>query len=72
VLAGLGVILGLAASIALGRLISSILFQISPTDPVALIISSLIMGTTALIAGYLPARRASRVDPAVALRGTAA
>ncbi len=68
VLAGSGVALGLAASIALGRIVRGALFGITSTDPIALAAAVLVMGTMALLAGYLPARRASRVDPSAALR----
>ena len=68
VLAGIGVLLGLAASLALGRLVRSALYGITAADPIALMASALIMCGVAFFAGYVPAYRASRVDPAVALR----
>ena len=68
VVAGFGVVLGLGASIALGRMLKAALYGITSTDSVALLLSVLIMTMMALLAGYLPALRASRVDPAAALR----
>jgi putative ABC transport system permease protein len=67
-LTGIGAAIGLVGAMAASRLIASILFGIKPTDVVTFVAASLIMGTIALIASYLPARRASRVDPMVALR----
>jgi predicted permease len=67
-LAGIGVLIGIGASVALGRVVRGLLYGISSSDPIALLAAALIMGAMALVAGYLPARRASRVDPASALR----
>jgi putative ABC transport system permease protein len=67
-LAGIGLAAGLAASAALARLLASLLFQVSPFDPEALGSVSLLLLGVALLACYLPARRATRVDPLVALR----
>jgi predicted permease len=67
-LAGIGVLLGLLASVALTRLMSSLLFNLSPTDPVTFGVSTAVLLTSALLACYLPARRAVRVDPMAALR----
>jgi putative ABC transport system permease protein len=63
-----GVALGLAASWLLTRLITKLLFQVSATDPIAFIGISLLLVVVALLACYLPARRAARVDPLQALR----
>jgi putative ABC transport system permease protein len=68
VLAILGVGLGLGGAIALTRLISDLLFAVSPTDPVTLTAVSLLLAGVALLASYIPARRAMRVDPIEALR----
>jgi predicted permease len=67
-LAGMGVALGLALSVALTRLISSLLFGIRSADPLTFAGVSAILMTVALLACYFPARRAMRVDPMVALR----
>jgi putative ABC transport system permease protein len=67
-LALLGVAIGIAASLALTRLISTLLFGVSTTDPLAFSLAATVLVTTALIACYLPARRATRVDPIVVLR----
>jgi predicted permease len=63
-----GMIIGLGAAMVATRLISSQLFGMSPTDPPTITIALLTMLAVAALAGYLPARRASRVDPLVALR----
>jgi len=69
VLALAGTVAGLAASVALSRYVrSSFLYEISPTDPVALAAAALLMITVAALAGSLPARRAARVSPVVALK----
>jgi putative ABC transport system permease protein len=64
----LGAAVGLAGALAASRVISSLLFQVSPTDPIALASACAALLTVALIAAYLPARHASRVDPARALQ----
>jgi putative ABC transport system permease protein len=67
-LALIGVVIGLAASFALTPLMSSLLFAITPTDPVTFIVLAFLLAAVALAACHLPARRASRVDPMVTLR----
>jgi putative ABC transport system permease protein len=67
-LAGVGVLLGLAGSYALTRLMTSLLFEVQPTDRMVFTIVSLGLLLVALIACYIPARRATKVDPLVALR----
>jgi predicted permease len=67
-LAAVGVALGLAASLAAGRLIGWMLYDVSPADPVVLGSMSLLLTGVVLLATYLPARRALRVDPVMSLR----
>lgn len=67
-LAGIGLAVGLAVALAATRLLSSLLYGVRPTDAVTFAAVSFILLVVALIASYLPARRATRVDPLVALR----
>jgi predicted permease len=67
-LAATGAVLGLAAAIPATRLLRSQLFGVSPGDPLTLIAVAAVLGLVSLAAAYLPARRATRVDPVVALR----
>jgi putative ABC transport system permease protein len=66
--AGTGIAIGLAAAFALTRLMSSLLYRVSVTDPVTFIAGPALFAAVAVVASYLPARRAMRVDPAIALR----
>jgi ABC-type antimicrobial peptide transport system permease subunit len=63
-----GVSLGLASTWALGRVVRSMLFAIEPTDLVSIAIAGVVLVAVALAAAAIPARRASRVDPTMALR----
>jgi putative ABC transport system permease protein len=63
-----GLTIGLLTSLALSRFLSSLLFDISRTDPATFAFISILFGSVALVACYLPARRAAKVDPLVALR----
>jgi len=67
-LAGAGILLGAAAAFGLTRLMKSLLFGVVPTDTTTFVVVCLGLGVVALAASYLPARRATKVDPLVALR----
>jgi putative ABC transport system permease protein len=67
-LTAVGVVIGIVGAIALTRLIHSLLFNTSATDPFTFILISLLLSLAAFFACYIPARRAARVDPLVALR----
>jgi ABC-type antimicrobial peptide transport system permease subunit len=63
-----GIALGTIASFAVARLIASLLFQTMPTDPLTFVGMVVLLGGVALLAGYLPARRASKINPMATLR----
>jgi ABC-type antimicrobial peptide transport system permease subunit len=67
-LVGSGIVLGLLAAAALGRLIASQLYGVTATDPLTIVGAAALLLFVALVAGYLPARRATRVNPVLALR----
>jgi predicted permease len=67
-LAAIGAFIGLVVAVASGKWISSQLYQVSPSDPVTLVSMVAMLVVAAVLASYLPARRAVRIDPAVALR----
>jgi ABC-type antimicrobial peptide transport system permease subunit len=64
----IGIAFGLAGTFAMTRLIRSLLHEVSPTDPLTFICVSLLLAGVALLAMYIPARRAAKVDPMKALR----
>ena len=67
-LVGAGMATGLALALASSRLIESLLYGMKSYDPAVIGLSILAMSSAALLAGYLPARRATRIDPMAALR----
>jgi putative ABC transport system permease protein len=66
--AGIGVVLGLVGAALLSRSMTTLLFNVQPTDPAVYVAVSFLLIAVALLASYLPSRRASRIDPLVALR----
>jgi predicted permease len=64
----IGIAIGLAVSLAAGRLVTTLLFGLAATDPVTIGVATMLMIAVSAFAGYLPARRAARVDPMIALR----
>jgi putative ABC transport system permease protein len=67
-LTGAGLLLGLAAALGLGRLLAAFLFRVEPSDPTTLVETMSLLAGVAVLACYIPARRAAKIDPAVALR----
>ena len=64
----LGLIAGAALAFASGRFVTTLLYGLTPTDPATAALAVALLGAIALLAGYLPARRAARLDPMIALR----
>jgi ABC-type antimicrobial peptide transport system permease subunit len=67
-LAGIGVTIGLVAALAMRRGIAALLYGVSPADPLTLAGTAALLLAVALIACYMPARRATKIDPLTALR----
>jgi ABC-type antimicrobial peptide transport system permease subunit len=67
-LIAIGIVVGVPATLIGSRLVSTMLYGLKATDPLSLISATSALCLVALLAGYLPARRASRIDPTVALR----
>jgi ABC-type antimicrobial peptide transport system permease subunit len=67
-LVGVGLVLGAAASVALGKILTTQVFAVPLIDPVALIAAALLLAFAGLVACFIPGQRATRVDPMVALR----
>ena len=68
ILAGVGSVIGTLGALALSRLMASLLFGVEATDGATFVSMTVILLTVSALAGYFPARRASRTDPMVALR----
>ena len=67
-LAGIGVAIGVVAALAGARVLSGLLFGVSPSDPVSFVVTIAVLGAAAFVACYGPARRAARIEPMTALR----
>jgi putative ABC transport system permease protein len=65
---GIGFASGLAAAIAITRLLKTILFQVRPSDPEVYLAVAALLGVVALLASYVPARQATKIDPLTAIR----
>jgi ABC-type antimicrobial peptide transport system permease subunit len=69
VLIAAGIVVGVVCALSVSHLMANLLFNVSPSDPATFVGVSLLLGTMALAASYVPAFRATRIEPAIALRG---
>jgi ABC-type antimicrobial peptide transport system permease subunit len=67
-LVAIGLVIGVLTSLAVTKTAATLLYELKPNDPLTIVLAVLVLAAVAALAGYLPARRASRVDPMVALR----
>jgi len=67
-LIGSGLLIGIAGALLASRLVGSLLYEVSATDPATFVGAAAVLGAAGLLASYLPARRATRVDPMITLR----
>ena len=67
-LTAVGIVIGIGGAIALTRWMQSLLFNTSTTDPITFVLISVLLSLAAFLACYIPARRAAKVDPLIALR----
>jgi ABC-type antimicrobial peptide transport system permease subunit len=68
ILSGTGLAIGVAGALLVTRVMTSMLYEVSPADPASFAVTVIVLGGTALAAAWVPARRAMRVDPMIALR----
>jgi len=68
ILGGIGIAIGLVASIALSKLANALVFGVSTRDPITFTLAPVLLGAIAMLAAFIPALRASRLDPTIALR----
>jgi putative ABC transport system permease protein len=66
--AAIGLVVGVVAALLAARLLATLLFQVKAIDPLTFVVVPLVLGLVALLAAWIPARRAARLDPMVALR----
>jgi ABC-type antimicrobial peptide transport system permease subunit len=68
IMTGIGAVVGLAGAVALGRGAQSLLFEMEGTDPLVFLAAAALLTLVALAAGFVPAQKAARIDPMIALR----
>lgn len=68
IVAGIGVAISVPAVLATSKFVEVFLFAMNPNDPIALLVAVVTLVSAAVVAGYMPARKASRIDPMMALR----